>query len=160
MKVSLYLLCLYFLGFPRYEIFDYWDNWYNYVKRRQLISLTFQGISGCKHSVILFFTFWVRCCAGKFCEYIVVLRPSEKFSSSSKTSKGIFEPSEFRARFLNFNFRAERVRARIFRALKDSEQNSSEHEHIFEFKFRAFLAKSSEQKIFFRAKLNFYPKSN
>ena len=88
----------------------------------------------------------------------IVLRPSEKFSSSSKTSKWIFEPSEFRARFLAFNFRAEQVRAKIFRAFKNSEQNPSQHEQFFERKFRAFFAKSSEQKYFFRAHLKFFPK--
>ena len=88
----------------------------------------------------------------------VVLRPSEKFSSSSKTSMWIFELSEFRARSLAFNFRAERVRAKTFRALKNTEQNPSEREQFFERKFRAFFAKSSEQKYFFRAHLKFLVK--
>ena len=68
-------------------------------------------------------------------EPTVVLRPSEKFSSSSKTSKRDFEPSELRARFLSSNFRAERVRTKFFRAARNYEQHPSERKHDFERNF-------------------------
>ena len=88
----------------------------------------------------------------------LVLRPSEKFSSSSKTSKWIFEPSEFRARCLAFNFRAKRVRAKTFRAVKTSEQNPSEHELFLERKFHAFLPNRASKNIFFEHTSNSFLK--
>ena len=91
----------------------------------------------------------------EICE--VVLRPSENFSSSSKTSNWIFEPSEFRAKFLVFNYRAERVRAKNFRAHKNNEQNPSEQKQFFECNF---WVSSELKKILYEQTSNFWLNSS